>query len=403
MKKVLFFLLLASCANAGWTPAEKVELEKLILSKVEIGDVWQQTGARMQFPPMDESNRQLFANALWETVEASFWCGDAFANFNGDRGNDTGLPLVSRAQYIADAKDSIGSCVTNLSQAIGDYTILADTTGDGFLASARDMLQVIHDRMVTFDTTLPFLDPSPPAFPRIVGSHGDFQTSQRFLTRSHLYFHHTMADATQFFMHAEVWPASANQPFNVFWASAEKALQTHTRAWGLDSDIILDIDETVIQFDTDAGSGLRGFDFFRLSREIELIFGFPQNRWDILLHSGRRGDTGFGTHLRPLGQNFSAVHRELVMVNSITEIREWWTPAPGSVLQFTGVGRAVEFWEDFPDGWADGDGWGQAAFGFFHEIPLPPGGPPLPPECPSFIPSPNVVIDGIPVVCVEVP
>lgn len=403
MKKVLLMLLLASCANAGWTPAEKAELEKLILSKAEIGDVWQQTGARMQFLPMDETNRQLFADALWETVEASYWCGQAFAQFNDDRGNDTGLPLLTRAQNIAGAKSSVASCVTNLSQAVGDYTILADTTGDGFLAGARDMVQAIHDRMATFDSTLPFLDPNPPAFPRIVGSHGDFTTSQRFLTRAHLYFHHTMADATQFFMHAEVWPSSANAPLNTFWNNAEDALQRLTRAWGLDSDIILPVDEAVIQADTDAGSGLRDFDFFRLLREVELLFGFPQNRWDILLHSGRRGDVGFGTHLRPVGQNFAFVHRELVMVNSIAEVREWWTPAPGSVLVFNAVGRAVEFWEDFPDMWADSDGAAQAWMGFFHEIPPPPGGPPPPPECPSFAPSPSVVIDGVPVVCVEVP
>jgi hypothetical protein len=373
--------MLAPYVNAEFTAAEKAELTKIVLSKVDASTIWRRLGGDIlsNGAITVEPNRQSLYQVMLDLEVADFKCGLAFANIASNHtGADISFPS-DRASLVSTGKARVDSCADGFRALDSSLSSLdAAVGGNVFIQAARSSAQTAATRLDSFDDSLAYTDWRPTSHPSVVGPHGDDILALHFLARSHLYFHQTLNDVIRIFGSAPVFPSDAWVNLKDAAWDAHSATNHLSRAWGLDAEIVLTDDYAKIEADRTAGSGLRPFAFHRLLLEVEYMLnrGYAGQvaGGTMALISGRTSGQGFGTDIGNMGQALTNMIRKMHQVNDITVIRQWWTSGNTEHNSGDPNGKLVEFYRDFFDFWRDADAWGAAVMLFFHAIPAPPCG-----------------------------
>lgn len=353
---VLAVLWVSELARAEFTASEKAELAELTQARLGL---YLGIHFLSQAVP-SAASRAAYHDALLITEQAAWECYAALAYLLGS----TLETFPSRAQQVDAARIQLTSCVSDL-----DSAALAVQP---FSQDASDVLRVAWNGVNGFDQSLSFDDPRPASYPRLVGPHGDYDFALRVNTHAGQYFHEVLFDAIRFYGTVRRWPNSANAHFARALSNGAAALAAHARAYSMDAEIVLTDDAEAINIDQANGSGLRGFDFFRLVRETthELNGGFADTP---VTFAGQTVPEGVPLFLYGFQDAFALVIASCAGVNNTSEISRWWNGG-GAARSMDPDGNAYQFFTDLADAWRGIDTWGMAAFNFFHEIPAPPSG-----------------------------
>jgi hypothetical protein len=377
MKRLMLCaLLLAAPAAAGFTAQEKAQVGKVILARhefqaafVALADSVRDFG--------DESNRQQHADILAAGIDAVVACHDAQkwlqgstpASFHaGTFVEAPRLPDLPREQIVAQAFVFISECSLKgdvFAQGMVAFgTLLGNTR---IVNQGNRILSVV--KLETFDSTLSYTNPYPPAAPRVVGPHGDFEEAEHNLEAGDLKATESIADIVAFYRFVDVFPEGAVDGVREAIRYGAPIGGIFARAWGLDVGIEgIAQDAVEISADLAAGSGLRDRPFFRLLREVELLGASPKMP---PLFSGRTpfgGAAGnFQVAMGPMGKALL----EAARVNTREEVITWFDAGAGvdaraQLVRSTGF--LQEWLEDHSLGWKHLDQSLASWILFFHEI-----------------------------------
>jgi hypothetical protein len=301
--------------------------------------------------------------SISQAIEQIFWLNRVLQNLLWVFETNDGSRL-ERSLNITQAWGLLDSVIRNVDEAAERCSFAAPLVSAGVdFKSASNVLKTIN-------RTLPYAEPFPSSYPKIIGPHGHYELAQGAGALSTKY----LADTGMRF-----WPvfggpswnntARANEYMGIFLENLGKALHQWNRVMGIAGEIVLPEDQVTIDFDTAAGTGLRPSSFFSALLAHQLSMAGDE----LTTFSGREVPLGnafyFGAMLDASGKVLSEVGK----VDPAFTVKE--CGSDGGVF-FT-IQRS----------WRALDQWSEMNNGFFFEIPAAPGGQQPPPSSePAVIP-----------------
>ena len=367
---VLIALLLAPIVHAEFTAAEKTEIAKLGTHVNTYAAVYSPLADGIRDYGTDNA-RPHFFNTLVASVDGIWDCHEALRlllNETADRPAAVSAG-VARVQACDVKSGQFAAALDNVANVVEAES---GVPAAGWARNIRSRANTIRNtNLDTFNPSLAYTSPDPPSFPRVVGPHGDSASAREHIAKMSEQFLRAVAFGTALYGQVDVWPQNANLDFREFIRYAVTPMKHGVRIWMMDVAIVLPGDQNAINQDVAAGSGLRGPDFFRLLREVELFNGTPHQP---PLFSGRTMAGGIVPNFAIGFAEFPKVIRDITAVNSHAEVRTWWEgvknySATPPVLVRSTSNMIPGFFEVLAHAWEAGDEMTNSWIMFFHEIP----------------------------------
>lgn len=415
----ILLCLIAVPAFGEFTPAEKAEIAKVINAQGLIGNTLKPLGDSLQDFTTDTS-RPVYYNALVASVDAAWECHESMRHLLNSQ--FVGFGGATRSAIVTAGISHAFACHARMQDYAAALDAVIAAGSNPNIATYAASLRASD--LNTFNASLAYTDYQPFDYPRIIGPHGDFDAAQLNLEIASAGIVGYLAAITAFYGQVDVLPSSAHVDIREVIRYVKDPLRFISRMWGLDSGVVASSqDQTRIDGDVAAGSGLRDFDFFKELRVIEL--GMSSDKRMPFVFSGRKVDGGIAKNFSLALSEFPKAVGKAAEVNTSAETASWFTGTPGTDppdLARRTDRFAAELMHRIGEAWSGMDGWAASAFLFFHTIPPIPGGGGLvcgpgtheedglcvpdatPPTCPTFV-AELVLLDGITgqARCVEVP
>lgn len=351
MRALILALLFFVTPAFALTDLEKVEMLRIVDAGVKLAKAEEQIG--LAIPALTGKKTELIS-ALTRVFNAQF-ATRASLSYGLESGRDVNGTRVEQVQTML---NQANSAAFEIGKAI---PILQALPSNANITAAIAQLEAITISQIA---VLPYTDPHPASYPRVVGPHGDSDISEARIEHATQYIQHTMWDAINFWKNTSL---STTEEVKDFFRNNAEAQEFMFRAWGMDGELILPDDRAIIEADTAAGSGLRPFDFFRLLLEVEYVFSV----WPADNFAGRPVKIGAPVSIRAYVDAFTRMI-QLVAVRNPNELVAQFTGRRGNIGNGGTTGWASEFYFDMADFWRSMDGIGAGWMVFFHEIPAPP-------------------------------
>jgi hypothetical protein len=324
---------------------------------------------KTQPTPFSDEFRSRFSGAYQDLAEGFNHVAVAMGRVALVSGNMADqLVLAPYPKNLEIAKSNVSLGVGRITNATGQFGVL----GTAFSSALTDA-QAALSQIQSFDFTLPYANPLPESFPRIVGPHGDYVAANSAGFRGLEYFSEGMGAIFLSFHPTRVpaWPADATESYATVLDACADMFNRWVRGTILTIGFGLPDDEAIVANDTAHGSGLRPPSFFRA----------------LLAHEYFMSAGGIGL---PFAERSAkpGINNSLIAVLSQTGIllAKLVQVAPSYAL--AQIGGPGSFTADLAVIWSEMDKWSFANLAFFHEIPAAPGGQqPPPPPVPAVIPA----------------
>jgi len=369
VKRFLVALMLVAVpAAAEFTPAEKVEIAKVINHQTNMGSTFNQLGDGIR-DYGTETLRDDFYLTFQTAVDSLWQCHEAL---RGLFGVDGGTP--------ASGTSAVSQCETNsliFANQLDELAaaVLSENAGASSWASSINALAntVRNNQLGTFNGALAYADPRPADYPAIVGPHGDFDSAQEHLAEMNADFIRAVAVGAAFYGQVQVWPVGANVDFREFIRYAVTPIKNTARIWGMEHNVVLPSDAAKINGDLAFATSIgvqRGFTFFRALREAEIFNGTPHQP---PLFSGRTMQGGSVQNFAIGFAEFPKAWGEVFEVNTHDEILRAFTGVKNLNATASVLVRATSRWipswsEVLSAAWEAGDEWHNSLFMFFHPV-----------------------------------
>ena len=254
-----------------------------------------------------------------------------------------------RAEWLKNGVDALARALRELAPVPANLRKINDANANAAAGYVDEALSLLN----SVNTMLPYADPLPPDFPRIVGPHGHYDRAQGAAILSNEYISEGLF-ALSVYATAPDYPntARANAALGLFYEHIGRAFNFWNRVIGVTARVLLPEDKMAIMGDSEASSHLRPESFFNALYAHELAMtakDFPN------------------FHGRPVGRGISASFA--IMGQRAAVVIDEYLGKPGS--EATGK-KLVEKYNQFSTMWAALDEWSNANLLFFFEIPAPP-------------------------------
>lgn len=260
--------------------------------------------------------------------------------------------------------------------------VIANIDGGGLNFTSEELARA-RTKLAGFDWSLPYADPLPASYPRIIGPHGDYDKAVALLQHAFEYVTLIMLRLQDWLNNPNVaWDAAAFSKAALLFENVSLSQNRLHRMRALDVFAPMPEDLAKITHDFQFASGLRPIEFFYLLRAMEIGF----TRTSAPIFSGRSLETGAVLGFFGVTTYLAELHAALIDINTIEVVREI-SPGQGFFLANDNIG----------DAWSALDDYASSANMFFYVIPAPPG------TAPELVAGPGTFIDDIPMPAVVRP
>jgi hypothetical protein len=349
-----------------FTPQETAEVLKLVQAsqKIEVGCLKLTSFIEVQPDGSTFIDKVNLSAALAQAAQQPRWISQAIQNLISAYENNTNGRL-GRAIELPRAWAQLDGVIRTLQ----DSVMRLKRTPE-FVSASEDFNATIAI-LQSIDRTLPYAEPFPVSYPRIVGPHGDYDKAQANVALSVKYLIESCSKMLGTFLRPD-WPntAKANRSYGRIVANLVKSLVMWNRVMCLQADVVLPEDQAAAEHDFEASTRLRPPSFFRAVIAHQLVMA----RVPLKSIFGRHIPVGGAGFFRDILGHWRIVLAQLGRVNPEFLLTD---------LEADGGSLAT-----MPIFWSALDDWSLSNFDFFHEIPPIPGQPqpdPTPTE-PAVIP-----------------
>lgn len=355
MKKLIIALAAAffvSAVHAEYTAIEKVEVVKHQEASIDSNEALSGIAAKFGSDP-DFSKAPAYLSVLGKLSDAADSAKLSWNWLNAIYEESINFSRLPREEELANAQSKLAQMRDRIAAAVDGMQALSGV--DSEIAQANNAIALID----SMDWTLPYADPYPASYPRIIGPHGFYAASQAHIQHAREYIQKAFRRMVNGLGDSEMtYSADVVRLAGRFFKFGVQALNAQVRVMGIDVQAPIPADAGPIAADCQAGSGLRPCSFFPLLRAIEIAFAASGGtNWH-----GRSFGSGASQDLRQMNNYVRETLEAVAIVNTLDVVRR----------QLAGDGIAGAF-NNIGDAWAGMDGYGQDAIMFKFEIPAPPG------------------------------
>ena len=263
---------------------------------------------------------------------------------------------IGRPQSLLRAWAKADSIVKSLNNGIANGTSKVPA-----MAAATPIVEQVIAMVSSIDRTLPYADPFPAAYPRVLGPHGDYDLAQSLAALARKYADEAVTSVVQFMTrpgNTAYWPVSANPDMATMILRSLQLAVRWTRVMAMTAGVVLPEDEAKIQADTAAANGIRPEPFFKFLYSHELAL---------------TGDGNFNTFSgRAVGDGIPHLLNEiLTATGNIFAAFAPVCPDDQLTRQLTG---AANYMGDIGKTWRSTDEWSIVNLAFINPIPRLPVG-----------------------------